>query len=81
MSLSNMGALRLVSQSTLCTDRRSDSECLCLCRTEKANARGKRYACACVSECVLLSEHTKYFVCVYVPACDIQHSCVDRNGH
>lgn len=78
-SLSNMGAFRSVSQSTLCSEHLPDSECLCLCCTEKANER-RLCVCACVSECVLLSEHTRLFVCIHVPACDIQHNCVDSNG-
>lgn len=30
--------------------------------------------------CVCLSDHTWLFVCIHVPACDIQRYCVDSNG-
>lgn len=33
MCLFDMGAFRLVSLSSLCSEHLSDSECLCLCRT------------------------------------------------
>ncbi len=55
---------------------------VCVCAIQKRLMKEEDYVCAPVlvnARCVL-SEHTSSFVCIHVPACDIQHNCVDSNG-
>lgn len=77
--LFSTGAFRLMSQSALCSGHLCDSSLTVVCslcpfRREKANERRKWCVCVC------LSDHTWLFVCIHVPACDIQRYCVDSNG-
>ena len=51
---------------------------VCVCSVKKRLMKEENYVCMCV--CMCLSDHTWLFVCIHVPACDIQRYCVDSNG-